>query len=53
MGTEGSSEEQSTVVSEEEAATSEGIAYKEPTTYDNLLKTLSGKESFANLYKRR
>ncbi|XP_057508744.1 protein NUCLEOLAR FACTOR 1 isoform X2 [Actinidia eriantha] len=50
---EGSSEEQSTIASEEEAVAEEGIAYKEPTTYDNLLKTLSGKESFANLYKRR
>ncbi|PSS14557.1 Digestive organ expansion factor like [Actinidia chinensis var. chinensis] len=50
---EGSSDEQSTIVSEEEAVAEEGIAYKEPTTYDNLLKTLSGKESFANLYKRR
>ena len=52
MGTEGSSEEQSTVASDEEASAAEGIVYKEPTTYDNLLKTLSGKESFAKLYKR-
>ncbi|KAF5937578.1 hypothetical protein HYC85_025084 [Camellia sinensis] len=46
--------EQSTVDSEEEAKEEAGTAYKEPTMYDNLLKTLgSGSDSFANAYKRR
>ena len=51
MGTVGSSEEQSTNAAKEEAITTVGIAYKEPTTYDNVLKRLLSKESFANLYK--
>ncbi|GMP99175.1 hypothetical protein CsSME_00046754 [Camellia sinensis var. sinensis] len=46
--------EHSTVDSEEEAKEEAGTAYKEPTMYDNLLKTLgSGSDSFANAYKRR
>lgn len=48
-----SSEEHSNVASEEEAAEEEEIAYKEPSMYDNLLKTLSGSESFAKAYKKR
>ncbi|KAL7226273.1 hypothetical protein ACSBR1_021402 [Camellia fascicularis] len=48
------SPEHSTVDSEEEAKEEVGTAYKEPTMYDNLLKTLgSGSDSFANAYKRR
>lgn len=48
------SPEHSAVDSEEEAKEEVGTAYKEPTMYDNLLKTLgSGSDSFANAYKRR
>uniref|UniRef100_A0A5B7BL58 Putative U3 small nucleolar RNA-associated protein 25 n=1 Tax=Davidia involucrata TaxID=16924 RepID=A0A5B7BL58_DAVIN len=47
-GDSSDSEEPSTVASEEE------VVYKEPSMYDNLLKTLgSGSESLANAYKRR
>ncbi|KAI8573345.1 hypothetical protein RHMOL_Rhmol01G0269800 [Rhododendron molle] len=50
-----SSEEHSNVASEEEeaAAAEEEVAYREPTMYDHLLKTLSGSESFAKAYKKR
>ncbi|KAH7842911.1 hypothetical protein Vadar_010508 [Vaccinium darrowii] len=48
-----SSEEHSNVASEEEAAEEEEIAYKEPSMYDHLLKTLSGSESFTKAYKKR
>ena len=45
-------EEHSDIASEGEAE--EVVVYKEPSMYDNLLKTLgSGSESLANVYKRR
>ncbi|KAJ9550639.1 hypothetical protein OSB04_014684 [Centaurea solstitialis] len=47
-----SSEEHSDIASEEEQ--DEVVAYKEPSMYDNLLKTLgSASESIADAYKRR
>ncbi|KAK3033327.1 hypothetical protein RJ639_034174 [Escallonia herrerae] len=46
-----SSEEHSDVASKEEA---EEVVFKEPSMYDNLLKTLgSARESLANAYKKR
>lgn len=46
-------EEHSDIASEGEAE-EEIVVYKEPSMYDNLLKTLgSGSESLANVYKRR
>ncbi|KAG5566397.1 hypothetical protein RHGRI_002094 [Rhododendron griersonianum] len=51
-----SSEEHSNAASEEEeaaAAEEEEVAYREPTMYDHLLKTLSGSKSFAKAYKKR
>lgn len=50
-----SSEEHLNAASEEEeaAAAEEEVAYREPTMYDHLLKTLSGSESFAKAYKKR
>ncbi|XP_058186220.1 protein NUCLEOLAR FACTOR 1 isoform X2 [Rhododendron vialii] len=51
-----SSEEHSNAASEEEeaaAAKEEEVAYREPTMYDHLLKTLSGSQSFAKAYKKR
>lgn len=53
LGVGDSSEEHSNVASEEEAAEEEEIAYKEPSMYDHLLKTLSGSESFTKAYKKR
>ncbi|KAK3028748.1 hypothetical protein RJ639_037771 [Escallonia herrerae] len=48
-----SSEEQSDVASKEEAEAEE-VVFKEPSMYDNLLKTLgSARESLANAYKKR
>lgn len=47
-----SSEEHSNIASEGEEE--EAVVYKEPSMYDNLLKTLgSGSESLAKAYKRR
>lgn len=56
FGAGDSSEEHSNAASEEEeaaAAEEEEVAYREPTMYDHLLKTLSGSKSFAKAYKKR
>lgn len=53
LGIGDSSEEHSNAAYEEEAATVEEVAYREPTMYDHFLKMLSGSESFAEAHKKR